>query len=163
MPQSDSIIKLHAVIFKHAQKKIIEKEINYQAKRIQCIKNKDMVKYKSIIRRTHTEYQQIEEYVRGKALGLMKLDLTLYNYAFGKALQQPSMFMKIRTSDESFRRRMWKRMDQNKEAMRDFSEDKTKKMYLELMEMQHQCELQCLKFDSWESGREELKICLLTE
>ena len=29
MPQEDSIIKLHAVIFKHSQKRIINKELEY--------------------------------------------------------------------------------------------------------------------------------------
>lgn len=29
IPESDSVIKLHAVIFKHCQKKIIERELDY--------------------------------------------------------------------------------------------------------------------------------------
>ena len=73
------------------------------------------------------------------------------------------MVMKIRGSDESFRRRMWKRIETDKSFMKDMPREQKKKIYLELMELQHQCELQCLKFDSWESGREELKICLLSE
>ena len=73
------------------------------------------------------------------------------------------MVMKIRGSDESFRRRMWKRIETDKNFMKDMPREQKKKIYLDLMELQHQCELQCLKFDSWESGREELKICLLSE
>ena len=86
MPTQESIIKLHAVIFKHAQKKIIEREIDYQKRRLQYIKEKDMIPFKSLVRRSYFEYQQIEDYVRGKALGLMNLELNLYNYAFTKAL-----------------------------------------------------------------------------
>ena len=73
------------------------------------------------------------------------------------------MVMKIRGSDESFRRRMWKRIETDKNFMKDMPREQKKKIYLELMGLQHQCELQCLQFDSWESGREELKICLLSE
>ena len=58
---------------------------------------------------------------------------------------------------------MWKRIETDKNFMKDMPREQKKKIYLELMGLQHQCELQCLKFDSWESGREELKICLLSE
>ena len=37
MPEANSVIKLHAVIFKHAQKKIIDVELGYQKRRIQHI------------------------------------------------------------------------------------------------------------------------------
>ena len=46
-----------------------------------------MAAYKNVVRRSNTEYQQIEEYVLEKALGLMKLEPELYSYAFTKALQ----------------------------------------------------------------------------
>ena len=94
----------------------------------------------------------------------MKLDETLYNFAFSRALQKPAMLMKIRGSDESFRRRMWKKIEKaDSDHMDNMTEVERKKIYLELKELQHEAELKCLTFDSWESGREELKISLLTE
>ena len=57
MPVQDAIIKIHAVVFKHAQKKIIEKELAYQKKRIRYITENDMAAYKNIVRRSNTEYQ----------------------------------------------------------------------------------------------------------
>ena len=57
MPVQDAIIKIHAVVFKHAQKKIIEKELAYQKKRIKYITENDMAAYKNVVRRSNTEYQ----------------------------------------------------------------------------------------------------------
>ena len=46
-----------------------------------------MAAYKNSVRRSNTEYQQIEEYVLEKALHLMKLEPEIYAYGFTKALQ----------------------------------------------------------------------------
>ena len=75
------------------------------------------------------------------------------------------MLSKIRGSDESFRRRMWKRISdvESKEMLSKMSVEEKKKIYLELLKLQHECDLTCLTFDSWDSGREEMKISLLTE
>ena len=77
MPQEDSIIKLHAVIFKHAQKRIINKELDYQEKRIKMLKDKDFAGYSEIVRRAELEYRKIEKYVTEQALYLMKLEYEL--------------------------------------------------------------------------------------
>ena len=122
-----------------------------------------MTSYTNIVRRTYTEYQQIEKYISEKALGLMNLDVALYNLAFTRALQTPSMLSNVRASDASFRRRMWKRIETDKSIMTDMPDAEKKKIYLELVALQHESELTCLGFDSWESGRYELKISLLTE
>ena len=63
MPEGNSVIKLHAVIFKHAQKKIIDKELKYQKRRVQYIQEKDMASYRNLVRHTDTEYKQYEHYV----------------------------------------------------------------------------------------------------
>ena len=99
VPEQQSVIKLHAVIFKHAQKKIIDRELDYQDKRIKALQAKDMEKYKKFVRRADMEYRQIENYVRDKACALMNLDPYLYEYVFTKALQQPEMVERIKTSD----------------------------------------------------------------
>ena len=155
MPEADSVIKLHAVIFKHSQKKIIETELAYQKRRIQYIKDKDMTAYRSLVRKADKEYRQIEDYVTRRALAIMNLDETLFKFAFTRALQQPSMLSKIRGSDESFRRRMWKRIEseESKELLKKMSEDDKKKVFIELLTLQHDCDLVCLGFDSWDSGR----------
>ncbi len=122
MPIEESVIKMHAVIFKHAQKKIIEKELYYQEKRIQYLKDKNMTQYKNLVRKASIEYGQIEEYVADKACGLMKIDKVIYTYAFTRALQKPSMLSKIKGSDESFRRRMWKRVSTQTDKVDTMSE-----------------------------------------
>ena len=86
IPASESVIKLHAVVFKHAQKKIIEREISNQSKRIKLLQDKDMVAYRNLVSHADIEYRQIENYVREKALQLMNLDIELYNLAFTRAL-----------------------------------------------------------------------------
>ena len=63
MPETDSTIKLHAVIFKHTQKLIIEREADYRAKRIACLKAKDEDGYKKLVRRSNKEYTAIENHV----------------------------------------------------------------------------------------------------
>ena len=151
------------MIFKHAQKKIIEKELEYQKQRIQYLKDKNMTKFKDLVRRATIEYRQIEQYVTEKACWIMKLEVENYHLSFTRALQQPSMLMKIRGSDESFRRRMWKRIYSDRSVLEKMSETQKKDIYLELLELQHQCELTCLGFDSWESGREELRVNLIAE
>lgn len=163
MPTEESIIKMHAVIFKHTQKKIIEKELFYQEKRIQHLKDKNMAQYKNLVRKANVEYRQIEDYVTEKACALMKLDLVLYNYAFTRALQKPSMLSKIRGSDESFRRRMWKRMTSQTDKVEGINDTLKKKIYMELLTLQNTCEITCLGFDSWDQGREEMRIDLLAE
>jgi hypothetical protein len=122
-----------------------------------------MTSYKNLVRRAYIEYQQIENYITEKALGIMKLDIALYNLAFTRALQKPSMLSKLRGSDASFRRKMWKRIETDKSVLRDMPEAEKKNIYMELVSLQHESELACLGFDSWESGRFELKIDLLTE
>ena len=59
-----------------------------------------------------------------KALALMGLDEASYKFAFTKALQEPSMLSKIRGSDESFRKRMWKRISdaESKKMLEKLSE-----------------------------------------
>ena len=154
---------MHAVIFKHSQKKIIEKELDYQEKRIKHLKSQDMVSYKKLVSRSTKEYRQIEKYVAEKACAIMQFDPALYNFAFSRALQKPAMLLKIRTSDESFRRRMWQRVKTQKQTADKMSKENKKKAYLELLQLQHNCDMTCLSFDSWESGREEMRISLLTE
>ena len=48
---------MHAVIFKHAQKKIIDRELYYQERRIKALKAKDMEKYNKLVRRADAEYR----------------------------------------------------------------------------------------------------------
>ena len=78
IPTEESIIKLHAVIFKHSQKRIIVKELEYQKKRIKLLKEKKMNEYLEVVRRSDIEYRRIEKYVTEKALYVMNLDHTLY-------------------------------------------------------------------------------------
>ena len=68
----------------------------------------------------------------------MNLDETLYKFAFTRALQTPSILSKIRTSDESFRRRMWKRIsdsESNKAMLDKMTDDEKKKIYLDLLKL----------------------------
>ena len=67
----------------------------------------------------------------------MKLDETLYKFAFTKALQQPSMLSKIRGSDESFRKRMWKRISdaESKQMLEKMTEEEKKKIYFDLLKL----------------------------
>ena len=55
----------------------------------------------------------------------MNLDVSIYNLAFTRVLQQPAMLSKLRASDESFRRRMWKRIETagEKEKMLKLTEE----------------------------------------
>jgi len=94
-----------------------------------------MSSYNKLVRKARIEYNQIEDYVMEKACGLMKLDLTLYKYAFTRALQQPSMVSKIRASDDSFRRRMWQRIESQKKRVEAMSDDEKKKIYFDLLEL----------------------------
>lgn len=73
------------------------------------------------------------------------------------------MLSKIRASDASFRRRMWKRIGAEKSFLDRMNEEEMKKIYLELIELQHECDKACLNFDPWQFGRDELKITLLSE
>ena len=68
----------------------------------------------------------------------MKLDYELYMFAYTRALQKPAMLSKINGSDASFRRRMWKRIE-DKSVMEKLSEEDKKKMYMELLKLQHEC------------------------
>lgn len=45
-----------------------------------------MQAYRDLVRRADIEYRQIEEYVKRRALQVMKLDETMYNFAFTRAL-----------------------------------------------------------------------------
>lgn len=81
-----------------------------------------MTQYKNLVRKASIEYGQIEEYVADKACGLMKIDKVIYTYAFTRALQKPSMLSKIKGSDESFRRRMWKRVSTQTDKVDTMSE-----------------------------------------
>ena len=67
----------------------------------------------------------------------MNLDETIYKFAFTRALQQPSMLTKIRGSDESFRRRMWKRISdaESKELLDSMSVEEKKKIYIEMLKL----------------------------
>lgn len=122
-----------------------------------------MGQYKNLVRKANIEYRQIEEYVTEKACGLMKLDIVVYNYAFTRALQKPSMLSKIRGSDESFRRRMWKRITSQTDKVEGINDTLKKKIYMELLTLQNTCEMTCLGLDSWDQGREEMRIDLLSE
>lgn len=96
-----------------------------------------MQAYRSLVRHADIEYRQIEEYVMKRALQIMSLDETIYKFAFTRALQQPSMLSKIRGSDESFRRRMWKRISdaESKELLDKMSVEEKKKIYLEMLKL----------------------------
>ena len=72
------------------------------------------------------------------------------------------MVSKINGSDASFRRRMWQRIA-DKEKMDKLTEEEKKKIFKELLQLQHECELTCLGFDSWETGRDDLRVRLLSE
>ena len=59
---------------------------------------------------------------------------------------------------------MWKRIaDSNTSVIDGMTENQKKMAFLHLLQLQLDCELSCLKFDSWESGREEMRINLLAE
>lgn len=73
------------------------------------------------------------------------------------------MVSKVRASDASFRRRMWRRIGVEKSFLDQLKEEDKKKIYLEMVQLQHECDKTCLNFDPWQFGREELKITLLTE
>ena len=75
------------------------------------------------------------------------------------------MVSKIRGSDESFRKRMWKRISEaeSKERLEKMTDEEKKKIYLDLMTLQHESDLMCLGFDPWETGQAEIKINLMTE
>ena len=94
-----------------------------------------MEKYRSLIRRADKEYKQIEHYVMQKALAIMNLEESVYLFAYTRALQQPSMLSKIRGSDESFRKRMWKRISdaESKERLEKMTEEEKKKIYLDML------------------------------
>ena len=94
-----------------------------------------MVAYKKLVSRSTKEYRQIENYVAEKACAIMNLDPVLYNFAFSRALQKPAMLLKIRTSDESFRRRMWQRVKTQKQTADSMSKENKKKAYLELLQL----------------------------
>lgn len=83
-----------------------------------------MVEYKKLVRRANTEYRQIEEYVRRRACAIMDLDPVIYEFAFTRALQQPMMLEKIKSSDASFRRRMWKRVKSQTDILAKMGEEK---------------------------------------
>ena len=94
-----------------------------------------MEKYRSLIRRADKEYKQIEHYVMQKALAIMNLEESVYLFAYTRALQQPSMLSKIRGSDESFRKRMWKRISdaESKERLEKMTDEEKKKIYLDML------------------------------
>ena len=58
---------------------------------------------------------------------------------------------------------MWKRVKSQSEIVANMSAEKVKSVYLELLELKLKCELTQMTFDSWESGREEMKIALMAE
>ena len=58
---------------------------------------------------------------------------------------------------------MWKRTLTKADDDVNMSKEALKSVYLELLELQLKCELTQMSFDSWEQGREEMKIALMAE
>ena len=70
----ESLIKLHGVAYKHAQKKIMNRELDvYQPARVKALKENDMTAYKQVVRKGSINSEVLTEYVRKSACKLLKI------------------------------------------------------------------------------------------
>ena len=121
-----SLVKLHAIIFKHSQKKIMLREReHYQPERIKSLKENDMVKYKQLVLRGAREFEGIGQYVTRKVCELVNLKEKAYYEGYDKCLQVPEMHYQIREGDDKTRISMRKKAEVNE------SRDELKKIYME--------------------------------
>ena len=102
-PTNKSLVTLHAIIFKHSQKKIIEREMELQQTRMPLFKEQKWAEYKETVRKGTLEMDQISKYVAKRALEIVNLTQDKYYSAFSNYIMQPNILNRLQKQDEVYR------------------------------------------------------------